>query len=150
MLPFLTASWRDLAIINFEVAPALTAPHVTAGTELDLWRGKALLSLVGFRFLDTRVLGLSVPFHTSFDEVNLRFYVRGAEGRGVVFIKEIVPKRAVAGVANLLYGENYVTAPMEHRIEPGRRVSYSWRWRGRRNFIAIESADDPRMPAQDS
>jgi len=100
--PFLTASWRDLAIINFEVDPALIAPHVPAGTELDLWRGKALLSLVGFRFLDTRVLGLSVPFHTSFDEVNLRFYVRGAEGRGVVFIKEIVPKRAVVGVAKLL------------------------------------------------
>ncbi len=148
--PFLTAAWRDLAVLNFEVNPSVLAPYVPAKTELDLWQGKTLVSLVGFRFLETKVLGVSVPFHTDFDEVNLRFYVRGAEGRGVVFIKEIVPKRAVAGVARLLYGENYVTAPIEHRIERGRSVSYTWQWQGRQNYVAIDAAGEPWLPAEDS
>ena len=49
------------------------------------------VSLVGFRFLRTRVRGVAIPWHTDFEEVNLRFYVRrrapgGEERRGVVFV----------------------------------------------------------------
>ena len=88
--PFLTASWRYLALLNYEVPPALLRPLVPAGTELDMWGGATLASIVGFRFLDTRVLGLSIPGHRDFDEINLRFYVRRraedgslAPGRGL-------------------------------------------------------------------
>ena len=111
------------------------------------------MSLVGFQFLDTAVSGRSIPFHRDFDEVNLRFYVRGVEGRGVVFIKEIVPRRAIAWVARLLYQENYVTAPMQHTIErsSGRlSAGYSWRWRGRSSFLAIEGEGEPSVPPADS
>src|SRR4051812_23124769 len=73
---FLTAEWRHLLMINYVVDPAALAPLVPAGTELDLWQGRAYVSVVGFRFLNTRVLGIPVPFHRNFDEVNLRFYVR--------------------------------------------------------------------------
>src|SRR5919199_3954177 len=91
--PFLTAEWRYLVMLNYDVPPAVLAPLVPAGTTLDLWRGRALVSVVGFRFLATRVLGVPVPFHRDFDEVNLRFYVRrelpgGEVRRGVTFVRE--------------------------------------------------------------
>ena len=103
---FLKAEWRYLAMLNYEVDPALVAAYVPPGTELDRFDGKAFISLVGFLFLNTKILGISVPFHRNFDEVNLRFYVRrsvdGVVKRGVVFIREIVPRRAIAAVARLL------------------------------------------------
>ena len=134
--PFLVASWRHLLMLNFPVEPALLEPHVPEGTELDDWQGTTFMSLVGFRFLDTRVLGIGVPFHRNFDEVNLRFYVkrRGPEGwrRGVVFVREVVPRAAITLVANTLYNENYVTCPMRSEItaetDTGKgSVSYSFR-----------------------
>src|SRR6187455_2734884 len=118
---FLTAEWRDLVMLNYEVDPAILLDLVPAGTELDLWQGRTLVSVVDFRFLRTRVLGLAIPWHIDFEEVNLRFYVRreASEGlrRGVVFVKEIVPRRAIAWLARLLYNENYVALPMSHWID---------------------------------
>ncbi|HKD03053.1 MAG TPA: DUF2071 domain-containing protein, partial [Terriglobales bacterium] len=118
---FLKADWRNLAMLNYEVEPSVLAAFVPAGTELDRWNGRLFVSLVGFRFLRTRVWGLPIPLHCNFDEVNLRFYVRRMEGseirRGVVFIREIVPRRAIATVARNLYGERYVALPMRHRLE---------------------------------
>jgi len=135
---FLSAEWRYLAMLNYEIDPAVLRPYVPRGTELDSWQGKTFASMVGFLFLKTRVLGLPIPFHTNFEEVNLRFYVRrrGEEGwrRGVVFIKEIVPKVAIATVARVLYNENYVAMPMRHTIEEAATstgtqltVGYDWR-----------------------
>ncbi len=140
---FLTAEWRNLAVVNFEIDPHVIRPMLPRFCELDVWNGAALISMVGFQFLDTRVLGRAIPLHRDFDEVNLRFYVIGPQGRGVVFIREIVPKRAIALIANTLYGENYVTAPMNHAITlSGAR--YAWRWRGRENFIAVETEGELR------
>src|SRR5215470_8779588 len=108
---FLTATWQNLAMLNFETDPAAIAALVPAGTELDAWNGQTFLSVVGFRFLDTRVLGVAIPFHRNFDEVNLRFYVRRRvdDGwrRGVVFVTELVPRWALAAVARVAYGEPY-------------------------------------------
>jgi uncharacterized protein YqjF (DUF2071 family) len=154
---FLTAEWRYLAILNFEIDAGLMAARVPAGTELDLFEGRAFVSLVGFRFLDTRLLGFRVPFHHDFDEVNLRFYVRrreaGAVKRGVVFIQEIVPRRSVAQVARWVYRENYRALPMSHAIadeNAALRVEYSWRFRQRWNRIAATTAGYPRETADGS
>jgi hypothetical protein len=135
---FLMAEWRYLAMINYEVDPRLLLPLVPHGTELDTWGGRHFISVVGFLFLKTRVLGVYVPFHCNFEEVNLRFYVRrrGPEGwrRGVVFIKEIVPRWAIAAVARVVYNENYIARRMSHRIDldggtiaENGSVEYSWR-----------------------
>ena len=122
----------------------MTARLVPPGLELDLFDGAALVSLVGFRFLDTRLLGVSVPFHRDFDEVNLRFYVRRRmeDGwrRGVVFVRELVPRRALATVARLAYGEPYSAVRMEHRLDAdGRTVEYRWRWDGRWCSLGLET-----------
>src|SRR3712207_2361719 len=99
MRRFLTARWHDLIMANYEVDPALLEPRVPAGTDLDLFDGRCFVSLVGFMFLNTRVMGLPIPFHINFEEVNLRFYVKrdlpGETRRGVCFVKEIVPRRAI-------------------------------------------------------
>ena len=115
--PFLTAEWRYLVMLNYEIDARVLEPRVPAGTVLDLWQGRALVSVVGFRFLGTRVRGFAIPFHRDFDEINLRFYVRrrGADGsvrRGVVFVREFVSRAAIAMCARLAYNEPYRAVSM--------------------------------------
>src|ERR1700758_3249668 len=91
---FLSAEWRDLLMLNYEVDPTILQKYVPAGTELDSFGGKTYVSLVGFRFCHAKLLGtIPIPFHTEFEEINLRLYVRrsdaGVTRRGVVFIAEI-------------------------------------------------------------
>ena len=149
---FLRARWQWLAMLNYEVDPGVLADRLPAGTELDAFHGRHYVSMVGFRFLHTRVKGLAIPFHQDFDEVNLRFYVRrkSADGwrRGVVFVKELVPRRAVAWIARWVYGENYRAVPMRHQIEPPvgagpGRVSYEWRHSGRWHGLHVDIAGTP-------
>jgi uncharacterized protein len=139
--PFLTAEWRSLVMLNYAIDPAILASLVPRGVELDLWQGEALVSMVGFRFLDTRLLGVAVPWHRDFDEVNLRFYVRrkmeGEWRRGVTFIREIVPKRAIAATARAFYNEPYLALPMRHRIVL-RSYRYEWRWCDRWQSLSAE------------
>lgn len=156
--PFLTAAWRDLVMLNYAIDPGLLAPLVPAGTELDAWDGTTYVSVVGFLFLDTRVLGLPIPFHRNFEEVNLRFYVRrmvdGETRRGVVFVKEIVPRPAIALTARLLYNEPYVSHPMRHspRVASSpREISYGWRREGAWEQLGarIEGEPAPLAPGSE-
>jgi uncharacterized protein YqjF (DUF2071 family) len=148
---FLTAEWRHLVLLNYEIDPAVLRPLVPKGTELDPWQGRHYVSVVGFRFLNTRLHGLPVPFHRHFDEVNLRFYLRhhAADGwrRGVVFIKEVVSRQAVAAVARWVYNENYVVCPMQSDVRlpadgPG-RVAYRWAHAGRWFSVGAEFQGGP-------
>jgi uncharacterized protein len=151
--PFLTAEWKSLVMLSWDADPALLRSHVPAGTELDDWNGRTLASVVGFSFLRTRLLGVPVPLHGSFEEVNLRFYVRrrGPEGwrRGVVFIREIVPRAAVAALARLVYNEPYVTRRMRSRLEPG-LVEYAWREAGAWQAVRARMEGEPRPLAPGS
>jgi uncharacterized protein YqjF (DUF2071 family) len=130
---FLTAEWRSLVMINYAIDAARLQPLVPSGTELDLWRGEALVSMVGFRFLNTRLLGIPIPFHRDFTEVNLRFYVRHRAAdewrRGVTFVRELVPRTAIAWMARAIYNEPYLAVPMQHRVDGG-EYDYSWRFKG--------------------
>ncbi|MDX2040467.1 MAG: DUF2071 domain-containing protein [Acidobacteriota bacterium] len=147
---FLTAEWRSLAMINYEIDPAVLQPLVPRGTELDTWQGKTFVSEVGFLFLNTRVAGVAIPFHRNFEEINLRFYVRrkAEDGwrRGVVFVKEIVPRFAIAAVARVAYNENYVARRMWHGTDLGEAsftksglVEYGWMEKTGRNFLRVRA-----------
>jgi uncharacterized protein len=157
--PFLTAEWLHLAVLNFEVDPAVLRPYLPPGTELDDWNGTTLISLVGFCFRDLRLRGLAIPFHRAFDEVNLRFYVRRntRDGwrRAVVFVREFAPRRAVAWAARWFYGENYTTVPMHRHIEIPNgdpsvpySVSYWWRYGGREHHIEVTAQEPARLPTE--
>ncbi|MBB6370526.1 YqjF family protein [Chryseobacterium shigense] len=150
---FLKAEWRKLAIINYEIDPEILDKYLPEGTELDFYHGKCYVSLVGFMFLNTKLLGLSIPFYRNFEEVNLRFYVKKKEKdiwkRGVVFIKEIVPKYALSFVANTFYKENYKTMPMSNEIHVNNNelmVKYSWK-NGSWHSLKIK-ADSNALPME--
>lgn len=153
--PFLTARWEDLVLLNYPCPPEVLEPLVPRGTVLDLWEGEALVSLVGFLFSDTRVLGLRIPFHRTFEEVNLRFYVRrttpsGELRRAVVFVRELVPRHAIAAIARRVYNEPYLAVPMDHRSSlddsNGGATAYSWSYRGARFELAAEVAGPSLRP----
>lgn len=150
---FLTAQWRELAMLSYEVEPSLLEPLVPAGAQLDRWQGRVFVSVIGFRFLETRVLGVPIPFHRNFDEVNLRFYVRrehpDGPRRGVVFIREIVPRAAIAWVARNVYNENYIALPMRHRVELP-EVTYEWRYASKWARLSVTCEGEPFLPDEGS
>ncbi|MDB6040095.1 MAG: hypothetical protein JWM99_3936 [Verrucomicrobiales bacterium] len=148
-------------MLNYAVEPALLRPFIPNGVELDIWNSKACISMVGFLFLRTRVLGLRMPWHENFEEVNLRFYVRrrAPEGwrRGVVFIKEIVPRRLIAAVARVCYNEPYQAKPMRHcidiekgELQRGGSVEYVWRHQGQWNSIRGTTIGDAQPSTEGS
>lgn len=149
MKKFLTARWEDLIMANYEVDPSLLASRVPAGTEIDLHEGKCFVSLVGFMFLDTRVLGFLIPFHVNFEEVNLRFYIKrevdGETRRAVAFVKEIVPRGAIAAVARIMYGEPYERWTMGH-TRTKREVGYWWSKGDCRNELSVELGENLGVP----
>jgi uncharacterized protein YqjF (DUF2071 family) len=157
--PFLTARWEDLILLNYSAPRELLEPLVPAGTELDVWHGEALVSLVGFMFRDTRVLGVPIPCHVNFEEVNLRFYVRrvtssGELRRAVVFVRELVPRHAIALAANWIYNEPYLAVPMAHasslNAQSGGAASYSWRYNHAEFKIETDAAGPARLPVPGS
>lgn len=146
---FLQAEWRKLVMANYAIDKNLLEPFIPNKTEIDLWNGSCYVSLVGFMFLNTKIKGIKIPFHTNFEEVNLRFYVRyndkGEWKRGVVFIKEIVPKPALTFVANSIYKENYETMPMAHswKTDGGTlQVNYQWK-KNNWNSLTVLTSDLP-------
>ena len=156
---FLTANWKDLVMANYIIDPTILEPFVPIRTELDSFNGQVYVSLVGFMFTDTRLLGWRIPFHVHFEEVNLRFYVRhkdaGQWKRGTVFIKEIVPKPAISFVANTIYHEKYATHPMNHFLqeeEDFRSLGYSWKHKGRWNRMeaVTEKHASPMPPGSET
>jgi uncharacterized protein len=155
-ITFLRAEWRDLLIVNYEVPPDVVLPHLPHGCELDLYEGRCLVSLVGFRFLRTQLLGrLPIPFHINFDEFNLRFYVvRRASGevrRGVTFVREYVPRWAIATTARLLYQEPYRAVPMwrDLKLYRGEGAAAYGIWVGGEWHILRGAAEGPRLYAPD-
>lgn len=162
---FLSARWHLLAMLNWEIDPRVLEPLVPRGTELDFHAGKTYVSVVGFLFRETRLLGIPIPWHRHFEEVNLRFYLRRVAGgevrRGVAFIKEIVPKWAIALTARVCYNEPYIALPMRHavsgpaagilgvqdsgfRVQDGAgKVEYGWRLNSRWNSLEVAYAGSP-------
>jgi uncharacterized protein YqjF (DUF2071 family) len=150
---FLRARWCDLIFCSWPVAPELLATHVPRGTTVDVHDGSAWISIVAFAFRDTRMLGLPIPGHVHFPEVNLRTYVRRAhpdgDRRGVVFLEELVPRRAIAWTARALYDEPYHACPMWGRNEvvdersQARRVTYGWERAGSRPTVSAEFSGAP-------
>jgi uncharacterized protein len=150
---FLAAEWKNLLMLNYAADPALLREFVPADTELDYHEGQTYISLIGFEFNKTRMLGRAVPFHQSFEEVNLRFYVRRGTRRGVVFIRELVPKIAVTAVARLAYGENYSCVTMSHRVEfesGGIYAEFAWGSGAGRSSISAHTRGESYLPEEGS
>ncbi len=150
--PFLTARWEHLALVSYRVDESLLLPRLPRGLELDRFEGRACVSLVAFMFRDTRLRGIRIPGHVTFPEINLRFYVRSGERRGVMFIREIVGRRAISAVARSVYNEPYITRRLYANVrEHDSRVeaAYTLHDRGL-HLIGVNAHSPPVLPAEDS
>ncbi len=140
---FLKANWENLVMANYEVDPTALAPYLPNGVELDFFKDKTYVSLVGFMFKKTSLFGIPIPFFGSFEEINLRFYVKRIDGnkvkRGVVFINETVPFKVVALLANKLYKEHYISIPTKNKLVFGaeKEINYEWEMQNRWNSISV-------------
>lgn len=157
MAIFLKAKWEQLIMANYAVNPAVLAPFLPARVTLDLFDGKAYVSLVGFLFKDTKLFNIPIPWFGTFEEINLRFYVSRIENgkvkRGVVFINETIPYPVVAWVANKLYKEHYTVVKTRHSIERGidkKRINYEWLLNKKWNRIAVQAYNEAKVMETDS
>ncbi len=149
--PFLTAEWRNLFLATYAVPPALLEKRLPSGLDLDTRDGNAFVSLVAFEFLRTRVLGVPWPGYRNFAELNLRFYVRRGGERGVVFVREFVPRRLVAWLARLLYNEPYrfaLLTAQRREDEASRTMEYRLHWAGREHLITVTGAKPGWLPGE--
>ncbi|CAN1513632.1 COG3361 Uncharacterized conserved protein [Flavobacteriaceae bacterium] len=145
---FLKANWENIIMANYAIDPEILNPYLPKGVELDLYNGKAYVSLVGFMFKKTKLFNVPIPFFGTFEEINLRFYVQRKEGgitkRGVVFINETIPYRIVAWMANKLYNEHYTVVPTRHSIavkSDSKKIKFDWLLNKKWNSIYVEASN---------
>jgi len=153
-MAFLTARWSKLCLFNYAVDPALLSERVPPQLSLDTLDGQAFVSLVAFDFLKTRVLGIPWPGFINFPEINLRFYVKQADGtRGVMFVRELVPQWLVATMAKQIYNEPYESTAMRSAVKQdaqGVHVAHDWVWEGQDHSLELQAAGQAELPADDS
>lgn len=142
-VPFLSAYWKKLLVVNYEIDSSVLQNHVPRGTSLDDFDGKYYISLVAFMFLKNKLWGLIPTFpHYNFEEANLRYYIKREEEsevkKGVAFIREVVPSQIIAWTARTFYNEPYVKLPMSH-IWENDLIRYSW---GDREQYSLECQID--------
>jgi uncharacterized protein len=154
---FLSARWENLIMANYEVNPNVLIPYLPNGVELDYYNNKTYVSLVGFMFKKTSLFNIPIPLMGTFEEINLRFYVKRIEGdtikRGVVFINETVPYKLVAWLANKLYKEHYIAIPTKSLIvnsETTKNIKYKWKINKKWNHIAVNAAKENEQMLPDS
>jgi uncharacterized protein YqjF (DUF2071 family) len=154
---FLKANWENIIMVNYEIDPKVLLPFLPNGVELDLYEGKAYISLVGFMFKKTKLFNIPIPKLGTFEEINLRFYVIRKEEnqikRGVFFINETIPYKIVAWMANVLYKEHYTVVPTKHTItkaEKSQKVTFEWMVNKKWNSIYVEHAISTQQMHQSS
>src|SRR5262249_42746827 len=144
---FLTAEWLNVAAVTFAVEEERLRPYLPSGATIDTLEGSPRVSLVAFEFRRTRVFGAAIPRHIAFPEINLRFYVRFGGERAVVFIRELVPRRAIATVARLLYNEPYERVPMSCGVEPAEHGGVVvWHRFGDASSLRVRGAAEAVVP----
>lgn len=146
MATFLKAKWENIIMANYAVAPEILSSYLPAGAHLDLYDNKTYVSLVGFMFNKTKLFNIPIPWLGTFEEINLRFYVVRKEGnlikRGVVFVNETIPYKAVAWTANKLYKEHYTAIPTRHSwkiTDKIKDITYEWKIGSEWNSIAVQA-----------
>lgn len=157
MAIFLKANWENIIMANYEIAPEVLAPYLPKGVELDLFDGKCYISLVGFMFKKTRLFNIPIPYLGTFEEINLRFYVKRKDGnllkRGVVFINETIPYQIVAWMANKLYKEHYTVVPTKHEInnfDTTQNIKFEWLLNKKWHSIYVEASTKSEVMQTDS
>lgn len=153
-MDLLTCKWKKLAFANYIVPPEVVEKHLPPFTEIDYFNENCFVSLVGFQFKDVEIAGIKVPFHTDFEEINLRFYVKRFDGenwrKGTVFLSEIADKVALSTLANSLLRENYKTLPTKQEVRKQAnewKAGYFWQFNSTWQYIKV-TADATPLPTK--
>jgi uncharacterized protein YqjF (DUF2071 family) len=129
----LSMTWRDLLFAHWGVPPGTVESRLPDRLAVDTFEGDAYLGIVPFR-MELGPTGL--PFRLTFDELNLRTYVRGPDGgRGVYFFNLDADDRLGVAVARSLFRLPYYRAETEVRRDDGRV-----RFRSRRTHDGVPPA----------
>jgi len=154
---FLKANWENIVMANYEIPEEILLKYLPKGVTIDLYKGKAYISLVGFLFKNTKIFNVPMYKLGTFEEINLRFYVSRKVGneirRGVVFINETVPYKAVAWLANALYKEHYTTIPTRHKwsfTDKQKEIKYEWLVNKKWNSIELFASKDQKKMEKNS
>lgn len=152
MSVFLKANWENIVMVNYEIAPSILSKYLPKGVSIDLYNDKAYISLVGFMFKKTKIFNVPIFKLGTFEEINLRFYVTRKVGnetrRGVVFINETVPYKAVAWLANALYKEHYTTIATRHNWKinkESKEIKYEWLVNKKWNTIEVSALNKKKI-----
>jgi hypothetical protein len=140
-------AWRSVAFLHWPVAPEVVASRLPGGLEPDTVEGSAWLGLTPFRVERFGVLDLPVvPVVTSFNETNVRTYVRGPDGRDGIWFFSLDVDGLVNVGAGRMGGLPYYLSAMSVQLHD--HVRYRCRRRlGGRAYHDITV--DPGGPVSD-
>ena len=112
--PVMRQNWDDLFFLHWEYAAEAIQSRLPAGLTVDTFEDKAYLGVVGFRMNAVRPLGLpALPWLSTFNELNVRTYVRDASGEpGVWFFSLDCDRAPAVIIARAGFGLPYEHAAM--------------------------------------
>lgn len=132
--PLFYSDWDRALFIHFDVDPDVLQPQIPF--ELDLYRGKAIVSLVAFTMRNLRLaIGgrlsalLTAPVATH-PLLNVRTYIRHQDQGGIFFMTEWIPNRLSILIGPRTYGlpyrygklnyqHNHETGTLKGKVTPG-------------------------------
>jgi uncharacterized protein YqjF (DUF2071 family) len=109
--------WDNLTFLHWRYQPEIIRRMLPRKLELDTFDGAAWVGLTPFIVTRTRPPGLpSLPWVSTFPEMNVRTYVRGPDGeRGIWFFSLEADRLGAVIAARLGYGLPYRWARMSVR-----------------------------------
>jgi uncharacterized protein len=115
--PVMLQGWENLTFLHWPYQPEIIRRMLPRKLELDTFDGAAWIGLTPFIVTRTRPPGLpSLPWASTFPEMNVRTYVRGPDGeRGIWFFSLEADRLGAVIAARLGYGLPYRWARMSLR-----------------------------------
>ena len=109
-------TWHDLLFAHWPVPIALLRSQIPASLEIDTFDGAAWLAVVPFRMSGVRLRGTpSIPWLSSFPELNVRTYVKCDGKPGVWFFSLDAANAIAVQIARLWFHLPYFRAAMQIR-----------------------------------
>jgi uncharacterized protein len=123
----MTQSWHDLLFAHWPVDLRMLQEKVPPGLRIDLYENQAWLGVIPFHMTNVAPRGVpSIPFVSSFPELNVRTYVTRDGRPGIYFLSLDAGSAIAVAAARTLFHLPYYTATMDVDVEGG-MVRYSSR-----------------------
>src|SRR5678816_2776460 len=116
----MTQSWHDLLFAHWPVDARMLQEKLPSGLPLDTFQGQAWIGVVPFRMTNVAPRGVpSVPFVSSFLELNVRTYVTLGGKPGVYFFSLDANSTLAVAAARALFQLPYFVAAININEQRG-------------------------------